>query len=139
MQRKLLIGYVFANRRYLRKVQQWSERGKIGDFQVDIIPMDAEDYLDENGHIDPANLIAAMPSMDLTLILVGDDNTTHPWLAFESAAEKLSCKRYVMRIPYTTGPIPTEFNSLRTVAYNPNAIDKLLRIQDEISTPTEVG
>ncbi len=138
MQRKLLIGYVFANRRYLRKILQWSERGKIGDFAVEVIPIDAPEFLDENGHINPADLIAAMPGIDLTLILVGDDNTTHPWLNFEQAAKQLQLKRYIMRIPYTTGEIPIEFKSLRTVAYNPNAIDKLLRIQDEISEPREL-
>lgn len=95
--------------------------------KVYAIPQDDDYFYFEDGSVDEDRMIWALRAL-LVIVLIGENNLDHPWLEWEGEfCHQWGIRRVLLRIPYTTGPIPDEFKFLREIAYNPNAIEKELK------------
>lgn len=127
MQRQIFVSFLDEDKRYKNKVLKWESQGKLGN-NVRVTTIDEDELYDDEGYLIIERVQRALKNSSMVLILVGEDNMDHPWLDWEGEfCHQWGIKRYVMRIPYTDGDLPDEFKLLKTIAYNPNAIEKELR------------
>lgn len=133
MQKKVFLSYAADDRRYKNKIFKWHSQGKLGD-KVSIYTLDDNEFWDEQDNLLEEQLMQVMRKVDLVVVIAGDSNEDHPWLDWEGEfCHQWGINRVLMRIPYTTGPLPREFEVLREIAFNPNAIEKEMR--DATATP----
>lgn len=127
MKRSLFVTCVPEDKRYRNKVMKWASTGKLGD-KVNAYSLDDPRFLNPDGSTNRQTLAWALKESNLVILLVGDNNYHHPWLAWEGEfCHQWGIKRVILRIPYTDGQLPEPFTVLREIAYNPNAIEKELR------------
>ncbi|MEM0995897.1 MAG: hypothetical protein AAGN35_02410 [Bacteroidota bacterium] len=127
MQRQVIIGATPDDRRYTTKIMKWGSQGKLGD-RVQVIDLEDDRFYDSEGYLMKDQLSWTLKEAALVIVLVGDDNTDHPWLDWEGEfCHQWGIRRRLMRIPYTDGRLPEPFTVLQEIAYNPNAIEKELR------------
>lgn len=128
MKSQVFISYDASDRRYKNKILKWESQGKLGD--VIITSLDDDDLWDDDENLLQDELVRKLQEAELVIVLVGDNNADHPWLDWEGEfCHQWGIRRFLMRIPYTTGAIPREFEVLEEIAYNPNAIEKEVRDQ----------
>ncbi|MFM2376039.1 MAG: hypothetical protein RLZZ165_1136 [Bacteroidota bacterium] len=134
MEQHIIISCTHDDKRYLTKIQKWALQGRLPG-QVYVIPQDDEFFYHEDGSLHEERMVWAIKEASLVVVLVGDNNLDHPWLSWEGEfCHQWGIKRVLLRIPYTTGEIPTEFKLLREIAFNPNAIEKELK---EFANPNQ--
>lgn len=127
MEQHIIISCTHEDKRYLSKIQKWAAQDKLGQ-KVYVIPLDDDYFFFDDGSPDMERLTWAVKEASLVIVLVGEDNLDHPWLYWEGEfCHQWQIRRVLLRIPYTTGPLPEEFKFLREIAYNPNAIEKELK------------
>ena len=127
MEQHIIISCTHEDKRYLSKIQKWATQGKLGG-KVYVIPQDDDYFYFEDGSVDEDRMIWALKEASLVIVLIGENNLDHPWLEWEGEfCHQWGIRRVLLRIPYTTGPIPDEFKFLREIAYKPNAIEKELK------------
>lgn len=104
---------------------KWESQGKLAE---DIELLTEEDFEFDDGTLDRDYFVKTLQEIDAVVIVVGENNYDHPWLDWEGEfCHQWGIKRFLMRIPYTNGPLPEEFSRLKSIAYNPNAIEKVLK------------
>lgn len=127
MEQHIIVSCTFEDRKYLNKIQKWASQSKLGG-KVYVIPQDDDYFYDEEGALLVDRITWAIKEASLVIVLVGENNLDHPWLDWEGEfCHQWQIRRVLLRIPYTTGPIPEEFKFLREIAYNPNAIEKEIK------------
>lgn len=127
MQRQVIIACDPEDIRYRNKVMKWASTGQLGE-RVAVVPIDDQRFYRQDGSLDQERLAWALKESPLVVILVGEYNMNHPWLAWEGEfCHQWGIKRAIVRIPYTEGYLPDSFTVLREIAYNPNAIEKEVR------------
>ncbi len=132
MTRKIFVSYIERDEKYKQKLGKWKSKKKFGEHHVLITSTDDSDIRRENGKIIRSSVVRKIREADFVIIIIGDDNSNHPWIQFEGLAKRFGIKRYYMRIPYTKAPLPKRMQKLQQIAYNPNAIDKLLRDMSDV-------
>lgn len=127
MKRQVFVTCAHQDKRYRNKVMKWASTGKLGE-KVTAVALDDDRYKNNDGSTNRQTLAWSLKESALVILLVGEDNYSHPWLEWEGEfCHQWGIKRVIMRIPYTNGPLPEPFTVLREIAYNPNAIEKELR------------
>jgi len=132
MPQKIFISYVDADKRYLNKIKRWGKRKKCGDIEIIFSTRDDKGMKTKRGRIIRPKLERKIKEADLVIVLVGGANDGHPWIRYEKFADEQKVVRYFMRIPYTEHPLPDALKNLTQIAYNPNAIEKLFRSENQI-------
>lgn len=125
----IFISHCPEDKRYAEKIRQWAKRQKFGDYYVHIQTSQDIFLRNANNYGVPHNLKKAYLNAHFIIVLVGNRSHAHPWQAHEMFAQQHELRRYYMRIPYTNSPLPNIMQHLQQIAYNPNAIDKLLRTE----------
>lgn len=112
--------------KYVGKIKRWSKLNKCGNHIITFVTKEDSGKTHSGLSLQlPAE--AKIKNCHIVLVLVGNDNNRHPWLEYHRYAIQLKKPIMYLRIPYTTDPIPQRFAYLAQIAFNPNAIDKLVR------------
>lgn len=127
MQTEILVSYVHEDIRYLNKIKKWAKRNKFGDFSVKITTPHDSSLKTKTGKIIRGKIRQKIKETAFVIIIVGENSRRHPWLRWESFAKERNTKRFYMRIPYTKGALPFQMQQIPQMAYNPNAVEKMLR------------
>ena len=138
MKIKIFLCGTEADKRYLNKIKRWCKHRKCGQHYFTFVTPEDSPAPRPKRRLQLANTPPPPPERTLSipqklkyaqlaLILLGNDNDNHPWLEYDNLALQFNLPRYYMRVPYTTDPVPPRIAEVRQIAYNPNAIDKLLR------------
>ena len=131
MIRKIFVSCNEADKKYRFKLKKWEKNKKFGEHQVMITSTDDKDIRREKGQIMRSSVVRKIREADFVVVIMGNNNQHHPWIQFEGLAKRFKIRRYYMRIPYTDAPLPKRLEKIEQLAYNPNAIDKLLRELNE--------
>jgi hypothetical protein len=127
MQRQIIVASTPEDSKYRAKVIKWAQLGQLGA-NAHAVSLDDRRFYNSDGSMNVEQLAWALKQSPLVVILVGDDNSEHPWLDWEGEfCHQWGIKRSIVRIPYSTGWLPEELQLLREIAYNPNAIEKEVR------------
>ena len=124
--RKIFISFLDSDKKYANKIRLWAKRGKCADHQR-VITMVADEKKYSSVHPQPT-LDRKIKYADLIIVLIGENTATHPWTEHCRHIDIENNVCHFMRIPYTMGGLPTEPNTLKQIAFNPNAIKKLFRL-----------
>lgn len=131
MKSKILVCAVESDKIYLNKIRKWGRRKKFGNHEVSILGTDDRHIRSRSGRLIRPRFEKKLKEVDFIIILVGAANDRHPWIRYEHFATEHHLTRFYMRIPYTNKEnLPNKFQTIQQIAYNPNAIDKLLRLKE---------
>ncbi len=114
------------DKKYIGKIKRWSKLSKCGEHQIIFITKE-DGKKTSTGRMLQLPIEAKIKNCHIMLVLVGNNNNQHPWLIYHRYAIQLKKPIMYMRIPYTTDPVPQRFAYLTQVAFNPNAVEKLVR------------
>jgi hypothetical protein len=124
MQRQIIIASDPEDFRYRNKVMKWGSSGQLGE-RIGVVALDDPRFYRPDRTLDQERLAWSLKQSPLVIVLVGEYNFEHPWLAWEGEfCHQWGIKRAIVRIPYSQGELPQAFSVLREIAYNPNAIEK---------------
>jgi hypothetical protein len=125
--KKIIVVYNQINQGYAEKIKEWATEGKLG-LNVEVTFLD-EIIGNAISHQSSMLLPDYIHASLLVIALVGEENMNHPWRKLEKFLFRSNTpRRVVCRIPYTSGQIPSAFEHLRQISYNPNAIEKQIRL-----------
>jgi hypothetical protein len=103
---------------------KWGSSGQLGE-RIGVVALDDPRFYRPDRTLDQERLAWSLKQSPLVIVLVGEYNFEHPWLAWEGEfCHQWGIKRAIVRIPYSQGELPQAFSVLREIAYNPNAIEK---------------
>lgn len=125
--KRIIVAYNQINQGYAKKIKEWAKKGKLG-LNVEITFLD-EVIENATSHQNSMLLPDYVRASLLVIVLVGEENMNHPWRKLEKFLfHSNTPRRVVCHIPYTSGQIPSAFEHLRKVSYNPNSIEKQIRL-----------
>ena len=128
--RRVFISYNEVDRKYANKIRLWAKRGLCCDNQQRVMTLVEREktrhYTPKNQQAPPSVGMKILMS-DFIIVLIGNENSNHPWLSRETIAAQKGITRYYMRIPYTNGDLPETLSALTQLAYNPNALEFIFR------------
>lgn len=128
MRIKIFIIASDEDRKYFNKLKRWLKQGKCGDYQLLITSRDEQRV----GMVHaPLTAEQKVKASNVIIVLIGSNTNRHPWLAYHHIAQQTNKRIYYMRIPYTISELPQRLKEVPQLAFNPNAIEKMLR--DNIS------
>jgi len=131
--------FVFSTKndlKYLNKIKRWCKRQKCGPHYVSLSSINDRNLKSRNGRIIKSRLNSQLQEANFVVILVGNENTQHPWNIYYQMVNTVQKAVYFMRIPYTDKTSsPKNMEGITQIAYNPNAIDK--KIREMIDKDTE--
>ncbi len=136
---KIFLSYVPADKVYAEKMKRWAKRKKMGAFDIVFLSSEDKGVRTRRGRVIKPKLERKILEADFLVVIVGNYNKSHPWQRYEAFASTNNVERYYTRIPYTDDPLPEAMQQLTRIAYNPNAIDKILREKLNPSTATAEG
>lgn len=127
--RKVFISYNEADKKYANKIRLWAKRGMCcAPDQRVITLVEHEKIRPPSPRQQPPPSVGMKILMsDFVIVLIGNNNENHPWLAREEVAAQKNVVRYYVRIPYADGALPETFSEMKQLAYNPNAIELIFR------------
>lgn len=131
--RKIFVCYNVDDKKYFNKIRRWKKRKSMGDHAIILSTMEEKG---KRGMQDKRQLFALkrkLMSADFAIIIIGENNRRHPWIELERLAKRNNIERYYMRIPYTQDKLPYQLKDMEQMAFNPNAIEKKLRLLEEES------
>ena len=126
MKIKIFLMSTEFDKKYVAKIKRWGKLNKCGDNLITFVTKEDSKKM-HSGLTLQLPVEAKIKNCHIVLVLVGNDNNRHPWLAYHHYAIQLKKPIMYLRIPYTTDPVPQRFAYLTQIAFNPNAIDKLAR------------
>ncbi len=127
MRSKVFVSYRKEDEKYFRKIRKWAIRQDFGEFDIFMTSSFDKGMRTQSGKLIKGRLDQKIHESKFIVVIIGDNNDTHPWRKLDEVAVKKNKKRFYMRIPYTSDPLPPEFEDFQQLAYNPNAIEKLMR------------
>jgi len=141
---KVFVSYRKEDEKYFRKVRKWAIRQDFGEFDIFMTSSFDKGMRTRTGKLIKGRLERKIHEAKFIVVIVGDGNEEHPWRKMDEMAVNKKKKRFYMRIPYTSDVLPPEFEDFQQLAYNPNAVEKLMRDwvtlygEDEPVEPYEV-
>ena len=130
---KIFVSHTHHDSKYLNKIRRWGKKQKFGEQQHSVVITSTEDngLRTRTGRLIKPKMEQKFKECTFIIILIGEYNEKHPWPRLQRVANKYKKTIYYMRVPYTTSPVPEFLNDIKQIAYNPNAIDKLLESEME--------
>ncbi|MEZ4884428.1 MAG: TIR domain-containing protein [Chitinophagales bacterium] len=127
MRTKVFVSYRKEDEKYFRKIRKWAINQDFGEFDIFMTSSFDKGMRTRTGKLIKGRLEQKIHEAKFIVVIVGDENESHPWRKMDEMAVQKNKKRFYMRIPYTSDGLPPEFEEFQQLAYNPNAIEKLMR------------
>lgn len=128
--RRVFISYNEADRKYANKIRLWAKRGLCCNSNQRVMTLVEREktrhYVSKTQQAPPSVGMKIIMS-DFIIVLIGNENQEHPWIAREPISAQKGIVRYYMRIPYTNGDLPETLANLKQLAYNPNSLEFIFR------------
>ena len=130
---KIFVSHTHYDMKYLNKIRRWAKKRKFGEQQHSVVITSTEDsgLRTRTGRLIKPKMEHKFREATFIIVLIGEYNDKHPWPRLLRVANKYKKTIYYMRVPYTTSPTPDFLEGVKQIAYNPNAIDKLLESEME--------
>jgi len=130
---KIFVCHTYNDIKYLNKIRRWGKKRKFGEQQHTVVITSTEDtgLRTRTGRLIKPKIEQKFKECTFIVVLIGEYNEKHPWPRLQRVATKYKKTVYYMRVPYTTSPVPDFLEEIKQIAYNPNAIDKLLESEME--------
>jgi len=121
MPRSIFVSHVYEDRQWVAQLKDWVTNGSHGsDLGITTELYDLRPLGDAaiDGHLSPR-----IRGASVLLVLVGQDTHSHQWVRREiELATSFGKKIVLLRIPNTTGAVPTNARNLSTVLWSPGAL-----------------
>ncbi|MFK7908691.1 MAG: TIR domain-containing protein [Chitinophagales bacterium] len=127
MRTKVFVSYRKEDEKYFRKVRKWAIRQDFGEFDIFMTSSFDKGMRTRTGKLIKGRLERKIYEAKFVIVIVGENNEEHPWRKMDEMSVNKNKKRFYMRIPYTSDILPPEFKDFQQLAYNPNAVEKLMR------------
>lgn len=123
--KSIFISHVHENKKYLNRMKKWDNRKEFDDYKF---TFETEDKRSEGKKAISEHIKNKIRGAFAVLVLIGKDTHNHDWIKLEvDYANSFHKKKYCVRIPETTGAMPSFLNKFKELAFDPNSILKELK------------
>jgi len=120
MSKSIFISCVLEDSQRIGAIKKWAVDGRLGDV---VITHETEDKKREGKDAIKKHIQRKIETASLVMILIGQMNHLQDWLECEvELAESFNKEIICVRVPRTTGSIPTILEKYKVVAFEPDAL-----------------
>lgn len=124
MSKSIFISCVFEDSHRIVSIKKWATDNRLGDV---VITQESEDKRQQGKEAVKQHIKSKIQGAAVILVLVGQDTHNHEWIEAEvELANSFNKEIICVRIPHTTGAVPTLLTNKRLISFDPDAIKKLI-------------
>lgn len=124
MSKSIFISCVYEDSHRIDSIKNWIKDNRLGDV---VITQETEDKRQQGKEAVKKHIQSKIQGAAVILVLVGQDTHNHEWIEAEvELANSYNKEIICVRIPHTTGAVPTLLTNKRLISFDPDAIKKLI-------------
>ena len=124
MSKSIFISCVFEDSQRIDSIKNWAKDNQLGDV---VITHETEDKRQQGKEAVKQHIKSKIQGAAVVLVLIGQDTHNHEWIEAEVELANSFHKEIIcVRVPHTTGAVPSLLVSKRLISFDPNAIKKLI-------------
>jgi hypothetical protein len=124
MSKSIFISCVYEDSHRIDSIKNWVKDNRLGDV---VITQETEDKRQQGKEAVKKHIQSKIQGAAVILVLVGQDTHNHEWIEAEvELANSYNKEIICVRIPHTTGAVPTLLTNKRLISFDPDAIKKLI-------------
>lgn len=124
MSKSIFISCVHEDSHRITSIEKWAAEGRLGNV---VITHETEDKRHEGKEAIKQHIKSKIQGAAFIFVLVGQDTHNHDWIQAEVELANSFHKEIIcIRVPHTTGAVPSLLANKRLISFEPDAIKKLI-------------
>lgn len=124
MSKSIFISCVFEDSHRIDSIKKWAKDNRLGDV---VITHETEDKRQQGKEEIKKHIKSKIQGAAVVLVLIGQDTHNHEWIEAEVELANSFHKEIIcVRIPHTTGAVPTLLANKRLISFDPDPIKRLI-------------
>jgi hypothetical protein len=124
MSKSIFISCVFEDAHRIKSIEKWAADKRLGNVAI---THETEDKRQLGKDAIKQHIKNKVQGATFVLVLIGQDTHNHAWIEAEVELANSFHKEIVcMRVPQTTGSVPSLLARKRVIAFDPDALKKIL-------------
>lgn len=124
MSKSIFISCVFEDSHCIDSIKKWALANRLGDV---VITHETEDKRQQGKEEVKQHIKSKIQGCAIVLVLIGQDTHNHEWIEAEAELANSFHKEIIcVRVPHTTGAVPTLLSGKKHISFDPDAIKKLI-------------
>ncbi|MBI5541243.1 MAG: TIR domain-containing protein [Bacteroidia bacterium] len=124
MSKSIFISCVFEDRHRIDSIKKWVRDNRLGDVAI---THETEDKRQQGKEAVKRHIKSKIEDAAFVMVLVGQDTHNHEWIEVEVELSNSFHKEIIcVRVPHTTGAVPSLLANKRLISFDPEAIKKLI-------------
>lgn len=124
MSKSIFISCVFEDNHRIDTLKKWATNNRLGDV---VITQETEDKRQQGKDAVKKHIQNKIQGAAVILVLVGQNTHNHEWIELEVELANSFHKEIIcVRVPNTTGAVPSLLTKSRLIGFDPDAIKKLI-------------
>ncbi len=124
MSKSIFISCVFEDSHRIENIKRWASEKRLGDV---VITHEIDDKRQQGKEAVKQHIKSKIEGAAIILVLIGQDTHNHNWIEAEVELANSFHKIIVcVRLPHTTGAVPTLLAKYRLISFDPDSIKKLI-------------
>lgn len=124
MSKSIFISCVFEDSHRIDSIRKWATDNRLSDI---VITQETEDKRQQGKEAVKQHIKSKIQGATIVLVLIGQDTHNHEWIEAEVELANSFHKEIIcVRVPHTTGAVPSLLIGKRLISFDPDAIKKLI-------------
>lgn len=124
MSKSIFISCVYEDSHIIKSIEKWAADGRLGNVAI---THETEDKRDEGKEAIKQHIKTKIQGAAVIFVLVGQNTHNHDWIqAKVELANSFHKEIICIRVPQTTGAVPSLLTNKRLISFDPEAIKKLI-------------
>jgi hypothetical protein len=124
MSKSIFISCVHEDSHRIKSIENWAASGRLGNVAI---THETEDKRHEGKEAIKQHIKSKIQGAAFIFVLVGQDTHNHDWIQAEVELANSFHKEIVcIRVPHTTGAVPSLLTNKRLISFEPDAIKKII-------------
>lgn len=124
MSKSIFISCVHEDSHRIKSIENWAASGRLGNV---VITHETEDKRHEGKEAIKQHIKSKIQGAAFMFVLVGQNTHNHDWIQAEVELANSFHKEIIcIRVPHTTGAIPSLLTNKRLISFEPDAIKKII-------------
>jgi hypothetical protein len=124
MSKSIFISCVHEDSHRILSIEKWAADGRLGSVAI---THETEDKRAEGKEAIRQHIKSKIQGAAFIFVLVGRDTHNHDWIAVEvELANSFNKEIICIRVPHTTGAVPTLLVNKTLISFEPEAIKKII-------------
>lgn len=124
MSKSIFISCVHEDSHRIKSIENWAASGRIGNVAI---THETEDKRHEGKEAIIQHIKSKIQGAAFIFVLVGQDTHNHDWIQAEVELANSFHKEIIcIRVPHTTGAVPSLLTNKRLISFEPGAIKRII-------------